>query len=215
MSGIHLVVVRLWGRADRPCFETEGSILEKVSSRHDVCQLTARPPARTAARRLFGMSVLLPHRTDDSQFDSGLWRTGMAQRGRRTSRVAQLFQRSGSWLGCLLTGKRRRNSGSAIQRASAESLETRALLTAAPADFHVLFAPDTPQSVVDEAESGHSEFNADDRWERRLLMVPDWDSVTRPRSHGASLRTGQTSRALMAKPPLPAIWSRFSVGITD
>ncbi|MDA0282144.1 MAG: matrixin family metalloprotease [Planctomycetota bacterium] len=79
----------------------------------------------------------------------------------------------------MLIGRRKRQRVIATPRQS-EGLESRLLLTHVAGmgddqqNFHAVFAPDTPQSIVDEYEAAHAHagadlvgfaaFNADDRW---------------------------------------------------
>jgi hypothetical protein len=93
----------------------------------------------------------------------------MSFHGPHHSRFVRMVLTTGRLLASMLRGQRRRQLAVVTSRQS-EGLEARALLSATGA--HAVFAPDTPQSVVDAYEAaesandavGFSEFNADDRW---------------------------------------------------
>ena len=100
----------------------------------------------------------------------------MSFHGPRRSRLIRMVLTTGRLLTSMLRGQRRRQLAVATSRRS-EGLEDRVLLTHLGAEGvdhhpHAVFAPDTPQSVVDAYEAEHhaddevgfSDFNADDRW---------------------------------------------------
>jgi hypothetical protein len=91
----------------------------------------------------------------------------MSFHGPRRSRIVRTILTTGRLLASMLRGRQRRQHALVTARQS-EGLEARALLSAT-SGFHAVFAPDTPQSIVDAHEAAHdevgfAEFNADDRW---------------------------------------------------
>jgi hypothetical protein len=89
--------------------------------------------------------------------------------GPRRARLVRMFLTTGRLLASMLRGRRRRLA--VVTARQTEGLEARVLLSAT-SGVHAVFAPDTPQSVVDATETAHqsndevgfAEFNADDRW---------------------------------------------------
>ena len=96
--------------------------------------------------------------------------------GPRHSRIVRTILTTGRLLASMLQGRERRQRA-LITSQQSEGLEARILLTHLGAEGvdhhpHVVFAPDTPQSIVDAYEAEHhhdeevgvAEFNADGRW---------------------------------------------------
>jgi hypothetical protein len=95
--------------------------------------------------------------------------------GLRRARFVQTMLTTSRLLASMLRGRQRRQLALVTARQS-EGLEARVLLTHLGADGidhhpHAVFAPDTPQSIVDAYEAEHqdeevgvAEFNADGRW---------------------------------------------------